>query len=62
MIEFFSAKMNKHQVNYYADTLSQYVEVVLADLTKLLGFETTQFSAEDYRELVQKVKNKLTGS
>ncbi|EDX15667.1 GD11956 [Drosophila simulans] len=28
VIEFFSAKMNKHQVNYYADTLSQQVSEV----------------------------------
>ncbi|KAH8344304.1 hypothetical protein KR084_009473, partial [Drosophila pseudotakahashii] len=95
-IAFFSAKMNKHQVNYsvtekecldadlsgrlarwslqlqgydfgiehrkgsenvVADTLSRCIEEVLIDPTELLGFETTEFAAEDYLELVQDVES-----
>lgn len=51
----FNIEHRQESENIVGDALSRYVEEVLADPKKM--FQTTQFAAEDYQELVQEVKN-----
>jgi len=53
----FSIEHRKGSENVVAGTLSSIIEEVRIDPTELLGFETTEFAAEDYTELVQDVES-----
>ncbi|XP_050746198.1 uncharacterized protein LOC122818936 [Drosophila biarmipes] len=51
----FSTEHRKGSENVVADTLSCIIEEIRIDPSELLGFEMTEFAAEDYTELVQDV-------
>jgi len=53
----FSIEHRKGSENVVADTLSCIIEEVRIDPTGVLGFETTEFAAEDYTELVKDVES-----
>jgi len=53
----FSIEHGKGNENVVPDTLSRIIEEVRIDPTELLAFETYEFDAEDYTELVQDVES-----
>ncbi|KAH8246464.1 hypothetical protein KR038_003945 [Drosophila bunnanda] len=47
----FKIEHRKGSENVVADTLSRCVAEIAVDPTKLLGFETTEFAGDEYKEL-----------
>ncbi|KAH8255070.1 hypothetical protein KR038_004190, partial [Drosophila bunnanda] len=51
----FRIEHRKGSENVVADTLSRCVDEIAVDPTKLLGFETTEFAGDEYKELVREI-------